>query len=78
MQPTPEILEEAAEEIATFERWFVAQGHEYLAKFETAILKTYLVAKSQGKLKQFSPQKGRATAVESVDVYVLPVADLNG
>jgi site-specific recombinase XerD len=51
MTDKKEILAVADREIQQFEAWFTAQGNEPLAKFERAILKSYLVAKSAGKLE---------------------------
>jgi len=46
------LLDEAEEEIDLFEKWFTAQGAQPLARFERAILKTYIVAKDEGKLTE--------------------------
>jgi hypothetical protein len=51
MTDKKEILAEADKEIQQFETWFTAQGNAPLAKFERAILKSYLVAKNAGKLQ---------------------------
>ena len=58
-----ELLEEADREIALFEKWFTGQGKgiEPLARFERAILKTYLVAKGRGALTEPSVPDETAT-----------------
>jgi hypothetical protein len=45
-----DILDQAEKEVTEFDRWFVSQGAEPLARFERAILKSFLVAKATGKL----------------------------
>lgn len=46
-----EKLKSADAEIDAFERWFRGEGAEPLARFERAILKTFLVARASGKFK---------------------------
>ena len=73
-KPSKDSLEKANAEIALFEQWFVREGAEPLAKFEAAILRTYLVAKEEGRFTSSSAREG-ASRVESVDVFVLPLED---
>lgn len=49
MTERKKILERADEEIDAFEKWFRSQGAEPLAKFERAIIKSFIVAKKSGK-----------------------------
>jgi hypothetical protein len=49
MTERKKILERADEEIDAFEKWFRGQGAEPLAKFERAIIKSFIVAKESGK-----------------------------
>jgi hypothetical protein len=49
MTERKKILERADEEIDAFEKWFRKQGAEPLAKFERAIIKSFIVAKESGK-----------------------------
>jgi len=51
MTDKKQVLAAADEEIAAFELWFREQGAEPLARFESAILKTFIVAKATGKFK---------------------------
>ena len=48
MTDKKKVLDAADSEIAAFERWFREQGAEPLSRFESAILKTFLVAKATG------------------------------
>lgn len=49
MTDKKQILKDADVEIDAFEQWFRGQGAEPLARFERAILKTFLVAKAAEK-----------------------------
>ena len=51
MTDKQEKLKSADAEIDAFEEWFRGEGAEPLARFERAILKTFLVAKSTGKFR---------------------------
>lgn len=51
MTDKKQALKNADEEIAAFEMWFRGEGAEPLARFEAAILKTFLVARAMGKFK---------------------------
>ena len=65
MTDKKEVLKNADDEIAAFEQWFRAQGAEPLARFESAILKTFLVAKATGKFKFPSDQEDHQTSSSS-------------
>lgn len=57
MTQKPEILKEADDRIDRFEKWFTNQGAEPLAKFERAILKTFLLAEETDSFKElFAPK----------------------
>lgn len=69
MTDKKQVLKEADEEIAAFEAWFRGEGAEPLSRFESAILKTYLVAKALGKIKPSSPPEGQETEDDAVLGY---------
>lgn len=48
MTDKKQVLKDADAEIAAFEQWFRSHGAEPLARFEKAILKTFIVAKETG------------------------------
>lgn len=76
MTDKKKVLKEADEEIAAFEEWFRGQGAEPLARFESAILKTYLVAKASGQFKSPLDPEGRQTSAEidpSYTHYLYPL-----
>ena len=62
MTDKKKVLDAADSEIAAFERWFREQGAEPLSRFESAILKTFLVAKATGKFKSPSDPQGSETS----------------
>jgi len=64
MTDKQQVLKAADEQIAAFEEWFRGEGAEPLARFESAILKTFLVAQATGKFKVSSPQEGPRTSPE--------------
>ena len=55
MTERKKILERADAEIDAFEKWFRSQGAEPLAKFERAIIKSFIVAKESGKFVTENP-----------------------
>lgn len=65
------ILTNADLEIDAFERWFRDQGAEPLARFERAILKTFLVAKATKKFTRTSDQEQNQTSSSEVSPYLL-------
>lgn len=52
MTERKEILARADAQIDAFEKWFRGQGAEPLAKFERAIIKSFIVAKETGKFAE--------------------------
>jgi hypothetical protein len=52
------LLKEADSRIDKFEKWFLHQGAEPLAKFERAILKTFLLAEHTDSFKEFFDPEG--------------------
>lgn len=69
MTDKKQVLKEADEEIAAFEEWFRGEGAEPLARFETAILKTFLVARATGKFRSPSFRRDSGTSVETAPDY---------
>lgn len=59
------ILKDADAEIDAFEEWFRGEGAEPLARFETAILKTFLVARALGKFRLPSDPPDRETSSDA-------------
>ena len=75
MTDKKQVLEAADAEIAAFEQWFRGEGAEPLARFETAILKTFLVARATGKFKSPSrPEESRTVDDVNPDYthYLIP------
>ena len=71
--PTREELMQAADrEILAFEEWFVAKGAEPLAKFEKAIIKTFILARASNSFTVSLGQKESSTDVDIVSPYVSP------
>lgn len=66
MPTKQEILNNADLEIDAFEQWFRGEGAEPLARFEKAILKTFLVAKATKKFKPLSDQEAPKTSQDAV------------
>ena len=62
MTDKQEKLKSADAEIDAFEAWFRGEGAEPLARFERAILKTFLVAKSAGKFRSPLDQQDSPTS----------------
>jgi len=58
------LLVEADQEIDLFEKWFTGGGAQPLARFERAILKTYLLAKSEGLFRESSDQEQSPTSAD--------------
>jgi hypothetical protein len=46
-----EVLDRAEQEVQAFEAWFKTTGAGELSKFERAILKTYVVAKTTNQFR---------------------------
>ena len=75
MTDKKQVLSDADAEIAAFEEWFRGQGAEPLARFESAILKTFLVARATGKFKSPSrPEESRTADFVDPDYthYLIP------
>lgn len=51
MPVNKELLAQAENELDAFEKWFTKQGATPLARFERAIVKSYIVAKLGGQLE---------------------------
>ena len=58
MPVNKELLERAETELDAFEKWFTKQGATPLARFERAIVKSYIVAKLGGQLDPIIEIKG--------------------
>jgi hypothetical protein len=69
MTDKKQVLADADAEIAAFEAWFRGQGAEPLARFEAAILKTFLVAKATKKFRAPSPPGDPRTSTETAENY---------
>jgi len=65
MTDKKQILKDADLEIDAFEAWFRAQGAEPLARFEKAIIKTFLVARATEKFGFPSPPQDGNTSSET-------------
>jgi len=75
MTDKSQILKDADTEIDAFEKWFRGQGAEPLARFEKAILKTFLVAKATEKFRSTSRQEESDTSIQTepgYNHYLLP------
>jgi len=75
MTDKSQILKDADTEIDAFEKWFREQGAEPLARFEKAILKTFLVAKATEKFRATSPPEESGTSSPTApghSHYLLP------
>lgn len=69
MTDKSQILKDADIEIDAFEKWFREQGAEPLARFEKAILKTFLVAKATEKFGLPSPPEESETSDRTAPGY---------